>query len=104
MLSKCKVTVMRRGLDEELIAEYLDAKYADMDRCDNFREGQEFVIDKAFSIPEGFCPSAWASIRHTILRVASGGDMPGFKEPGTEIDSCHDWFRPVMFRIERIDD
>lgn len=103
MLSRCRITVIRRSLDRELIDEYLDSEHADMGRCGNFEEGQEFIVDSAFAMPEGFCPSAWADIRHVALRVASGGKMPGMRHEGVEIGSCSDWFRPVIFRIERVE-
>ena len=103
MIYPCKVTVIRRSLDKELISEYLDPKYGDTGPCDLFSDGQEFIIDKLWEAPEGFCQSAWADIRHEIMRVATGGDMPGMRQPGVEIASCHDWFRPVIFQIERIE-
>ncbi len=103
MFSRCKITVIRRSLDAELIRDYLDDEHADMGQCDNFSDGQEFIVDRVFSIPEGFCSSAWADIRHVILRVASGGNIPGMRHPGVEIASCSDWFRPVIFRIERVE-
>ena len=103
MLRGCKVTVIRRSLDKELISEYLDPKHGDMRPCELFSDGQEFIIEKLWEAPEGFCTSAWADIRHVIMRVATGGDMPGMRHSGVEIASCHDWFRPVIFRIERIE-
>ena len=103
MSPRCKVTVIRRSLDTELISEYLDEQYADMGRCDTFEEGQEFIIEELHRIPEGFCASAWANIRHVIMRVATGSDMPGMRYPGVEIASCSDWFRPVIFKVERVE-
>jgi uncharacterized repeat protein (TIGR04076 family) len=29
--------------------------------------------------------------------------MPGMKQRGTLIVGCTDWFRPVIFKVERID-
>jgi uncharacterized repeat protein (TIGR04076 family) len=103
LLSRCRITVVRRSLDKELIEEYLSSEHADMGQCSNFKDGQEFTVDETFRMPEGFCPSAWADIRHVALRVASGGNMPGMRRPGVEIGSCSDWFRPVIFRIERLE-
>jgi uncharacterized repeat protein (TIGR04076 family) len=34
--------------------------------------------------------------------IATGGDPPWIKQPHTIISGCTDWFRPVIFRIERV--
>jgi uncharacterized repeat protein (TIGR04076 family) len=103
MFSNCKITVLRRSLDHELISEFLDSTYAGMTPCERYGDGQEFVVDRLFDIPDGFCPWAWADIRHVLMRVASGGDMPGMRQKGVEVAGCSDWFRPVLFKIERIE-
>jgi len=103
VLSKCRVTVLRRSLDQELIVEFLDSTYADMKPCESFSDGQEFLVEKLFRPPDGFCSWAWADIRHVIARVASGGEMPGMRRGGVEIAGCTDWFRPVLFKIERVE-
>jgi uncharacterized repeat protein (TIGR04076 family) len=104
---KCKITILKRTLNRDLLDEYLSEEYKDLGPCELFSEGQEFVLDgyeEMAAVPEGFCAWAWADIRHDILRVASGGDMPGLKQPGTAITGCTDWMRPVIFKIERIED
>ena len=62
------------------------------------------MIEDYSVVPEGFCASAWADIRKDILAVAMGADMPGFRQPGTVIAGCADWFRPAIFKVERIED
>jgi uncharacterized repeat protein (TIGR04076 family) len=87
-----------------LIEEYMEEKYQDRGPCEFFQEDQEFVIDP-WVVPEEFCACcswAWADIRHDILTVATGANMPGIKSPGTLITGCRDWFRPVIFKVERI--
>lgn len=103
MPSRCKITVLRRSIDRELISDYLDEKYSDMGPCDSFTDGQEFIVDQIHAPPDGFCTWAWADIRHVIARVACGGEMPGMREAGVEVATCTDLFRPVLFRIERFD-
>jgi uncharacterized repeat protein (TIGR04076 family) len=95
--------VLRRGLDRELIAEFITDECAGMVPCEIFEVGQEFVIEKIHEPPAGFCPWAWADIRHVIARVAAGGSLPGMRKEGVEIAGCTDWFRPVLFKIERIE-
>ena len=104
-MPKCKITIISRKIEQELINEYLVDKYQSLGLCDIFSDGQEFVLEKwgdLYEVPEGFCASAWADIRKDILLIASGGNMHGIKQPGKLITSCRDWFRPVLFKVERI--
>lgn len=104
---RCRITVLERTLNHDLIDEYLAEEYKEIGPCEQFSDGQEFVLEgfeEMATVPEGFCAWAWADIRHDILSVASGGDMPGFKQAGVAIAGCTDWFRPVIFKIERIED
>jgi uncharacterized repeat protein (TIGR04076 family) len=103
---KCRITVLQRTLNRDLIHEYLSEEYEEIRPCEVFSDGQQFVLDgfeEMATVPEGFCAWAWADIRHDILRVASGGEMLGLKQPGTAIAGCTDWSRPVIFKIERIE-
>lgn len=101
-LPKCRITVLKRMRNQELVEEYLDTEEAFV-ACDVLKEGQEFMVDQAFQMPEGFCPWAWADIRHDIMTVFAGGDLPWMKQRGTVITGCTDWFRPVIFKVERIE-
>jgi len=103
---KCRITVLKRFLYKDLIEEFLDEKYKDVDFCECFKEGQEFVLDgySALSdVPENFCASAWADIRQDVMTIVFGGNLPGLKKHGTAVSGCRDWFRPVLFKIERIE-
>jgi uncharacterized repeat protein (TIGR04076 family) len=106
-IAKCKITVVKRMINQDLIDEHFDEKYLNhIKLCEIFKDNQEFIIEgeKAFSQPPAnFCAWAWADIRKDILTVALGGDMPGMKQRGTVIAGCTDWFRPVIFKIERVE-
>ena len=99
-LPECRITVLKRMQNQELAEEYLDTE-EEFVACPVLKEGQEFVVDQAFQMPEGFCPWAWADIRHDIMTVFAGGDLPWMKQRGTVITGCTDWFRPVIFKVER---
>lgn len=104
-MPKCKITVLKRTVHQDLIAEYLEEEHKDHGLCELFKEGQEFVVDPT-AVPDDFCsccPWAWADIRNDILTVAAGGNMPGIKPRGTVITGCRDWFRPVIFKVERME-
>lgn len=105
-MPKCKITVLKKTIHQDLIDDYVDDPYKDIGLCECFEQGQEFVIDPA-AVPEDFiarCAWAWADIRKDILTVAAGGDMVGMKQQGTIITGCTDWFRPVIFKVERLKD
>ena len=99
---KCKITVLKRTLNQDLAAEYLEIS-GELVVCDHFQEGQEFVVDQPFRMPEGFCAWAWADIRADILTVIAGGSPPWLKQRGIQIAGCTDWFRPVIFKVERME-
>lgn len=100
MFNKCKVTVIKRMVSRQLIDEYL-AKPENMKRCDKMFDGQEFMIDNPYEMPEGICASAWADIRSYIISIASGGSFGFMKDENTILANCSDLFRPVIFKIER---
>jgi uncharacterized repeat protein (TIGR04076 family) len=68
-----------------------------------FQRWAEIIIDDHSAVPENFCASAWADILKDILTIAIGGNMPGIRQHGTLITGCTDWFRPVIFKVERMD-
>lgn len=103
-LSKCKITIIKRTINKDLIEEYLIEDYKDMKLCERFKDAQEFIIDpNSASVPENFCDWAWADIRQDIATVASGGKFFWLKNPKMTISCCSDWFRPVYFKIENIE-
>ncbi|MGD2148509.1 MAG: TIGR04076 family protein [Anaerolineae bacterium] len=105
-MPQCRITVLKRTIHQDLIDEYAEPAYRDMGRCECFEEGDTFIVDPA-TPPEELlarCPWAWADIRQAILTVAYGGDPPGMNRPGTVITGCTDWFRPVIFKVERLRD
>ena len=102
-MPRCRVTVLKRTINQDLIDEYLVDEYRGIGPCECFEDGQEIVIEDYSAVPDGFCASAWADIRKDIMMVAMGANIVGIKQPGTAISSCADWFRPVLFKVERMD-
>jgi len=101
--SKCRITVLKRTINSDLVKDYLDEKYANMDPCERFEDGQELTVSDYYGVPKDFCPSAWADIRKDVMTVAFGGNIPGIRQQGTIITACRDWFRPVYFKVERLE-
>jgi uncharacterized repeat protein (TIGR04076 family) len=103
MFSKCKITVARRMVHNDLAKEYLDVPY-EITVCDKVGDGQSFVTDNPYELPNGMCASAWADIRPYLIAIASGGMFKFMKDENTMLASCADPIRPVLFMIERYDD
>ncbi|MFW9968891.1 MAG: TIGR04076 family protein [Candidatus Odinarchaeota archaeon] len=103
-MPKCRITVLKRTLNQDLIDEYIEDRLKDIKACDIFEDGQEIIIDPNLGkVPEGFCHWAWCDIRHDVMTIASGGNVRWIKDEGTIITGCSDWFRPVIFKIERLE-
>jgi uncharacterized repeat protein (TIGR04076 family) len=99
---KVKITVIKRTVHQDLVDEYL-ADASGFGPCERYHEGQEFVLESPFGVPEGFCPWAWADLRHDIMAIVTGSEQPWLKQPGMTIGSCSDWFRPVLYKVERLE-
>ena len=106
-MAKCKVTVIRKECYEDLQKEYLaDPKSGP---CRAFEVGQEFIFDgHGFqTMNEGqFCMEAWDAISRYVYSAIQGGSiMRGWtNDEKMMIACCNDGTRPVIFKIERIDE
>jgi uncharacterized repeat protein (TIGR04076 family) len=102
MISDCRITVVKRTLQDDLVDEYLSSTREGLERCPAFEDGQEFVVEGFPMKPEGFCDWAWATIHKDVVAMMFGGDYPWIEQPGTAITCCTDGLRPVIFKVERI--
>jgi uncharacterized repeat protein (TIGR04076 family) len=71
-------------------------------KCNVFKPGQEFLVNKKVQIPEKFCSWAWNDIYKDISVLAWGGNFDPWVEKGIMISCCTDGIRPVVFKLERI--
>lgn len=102
-MKKCKITVLKRGFEEELAKQYGVEGLAP---CPMLKEGQVFYAD--WQCPEGFCNEAWKAIYQYVFALSHGVDDLFYygdwiKEKGVAIVSCNDGLRPVIFKIEKTD-
>lgn len=51
----CKITVIKRSVNRDIIENHLKDEYQEIKPCDRFKDGQEFVIAKEnrYRPPEG---------------------------------------------------
>ena len=96
---KVRITVLQISFNKDFVVSYTEG--AVWKPCDRFSEGQEFISDGW--MPEGFCNFAWPDIHKYVLVLARGGNMVGVKG-GTFVTCCTDGFRPVFFKLERVDE
>ena len=102
---KGKITVLKRLANHDLAREYRKEDYNQKYPlpCDAFEDGQEFNLENLTTIPDLFCTWAWADIHKEIVRILTGGNNGAIKQEGVGITCCHDGFRPVVFKIERME-
>lgn len=106
-MPKCKITVLRKELYEDLQEKYLENPKSG--KCPYFEEGQEWLLEgKDFFrlMNGGFCAEAWDCISRYVYAALQGGSiMKGWtNDERVMIACCNDGTRPVIFKIERIDD
>jgi uncharacterized repeat protein (TIGR04076 family) len=104
-MHKCKITVLKRTINQDIIDEYVKAEVAErLVPCEHLDDGQEFMVEFPFAPPEGFCPWAWADIRKEVMAVMRGGTFDVNKDPNIAITCCTDGYRPVIFKVERVEE
>ena len=101
MVNDVKITVVSM-LKPGPVFEELAAGTVSSD-CDRYKVGDEYVA-KGLNMPDGFCSWAWADIQRDVAHLAMGGDFPWIKKEGSMVSSCTDGLRPVVFKLERIED
>ena len=104
----CKITVIRRELYVDLRDEYcVDPNTG---KCDFFQDGQEWIVDVmgfATMLNGQFCAMAWDSISKFVYAALNGGSLfigGWMKDEKVMIACCNDGIRPVIFKLERIDE
>ncbi|MCP4719604.1 MAG: TIGR04076 family protein [Desulfobacteraceae bacterium] len=53
-------------------------------------------------MPVNFCQWAWTDIRKDIIAIIYGVQYAWYTEKGMMISGCSDWFKPVLFKIEKL--
>ena len=100
-MKKVRITVKKIARYDELISEYENP----IEHACEMHLGQEFISVDG-ECPEGFCDSAWDSVKPFVVPLAEGGGnfYDGWmKNPHSAMISCNDGFRPVSFLLETIE-
>ena len=103
-MSKCRITVVKKDLYADLIARYCDPATVP---CEVFEVGDEFLVDREsffnLRFRKPFCSEAWNAISTYVFTMVQGGE-PSWAVNHTILTCCNDGARPVVFKLERIDD
>jgi uncharacterized repeat protein (TIGR04076 family) len=106
-MPKIKITVLKRTFNKEIADEYLGTRAGP---CDLNKQGLEFISENGVK-PEGFCDWAWNDMHKVVTTLVCGGTFNKhgyFKDwmnrDNTLIVSCTDGIRPVIFKLERIEE
>lgn len=73
--------------------------------CPWHKPGDVFIFDKVK--PEGLCEDAWIAMERYVFALSFGAKdfWDGWlRKPDAVINCCNDGMRPVIFRLEAIDD
>jgi uncharacterized repeat protein (TIGR04076 family) len=97
---RTKITVLKRMCNEDLGVLRVSGSVSP---CGVFADGQAFIIDRWDEAPEGFCHWAWSDIHKEIMLIMGGGSNPAMRDEGTVVACCSDGFKPVVFKIERVE-
>jgi uncharacterized repeat protein (TIGR04076 family) len=102
-MPRIRITVLKQLEVPDLAAEYAPA--GSWGKC-WMEEARVFEVEGGsdYPTPEGFCSWAWADIHRDVTMLRYGADPHWIRVPGTMISSCTDGRKPVVFKIERIDD
>jgi uncharacterized repeat protein (TIGR04076 family) len=106
-MAGCKITVLKRTVNSDLAAEHVGMAVGP---CECFTEGQEFTVSTGFEKPAGFCGWAWNDVYKVVVTLARGGNFSDgmfegwMKDDRSMVTCCTDGIRPVIFKVERIDE
>ena len=107
---KVKITVIKKTFHSDLVDELTTGPDdwregtigSKANCCHSFDFGHEFISDGTH-MPDGFPDPPWVDIQKYVFILGRGGNMLGV-ENGTYVTNCTDGFRPVTFKLERIEE
>ena len=103
-MRKIKLTVLKRTLHEDLVKEY--GAGGDFSFCPRHKEGETIIIENGEK-PEELCEEAWAAFGRYAFAMAHGTEIfwkDWISKKNLTVNSCNDGLRPVIFKMECIED
>ena len=102
-MSDVRITVIKKEFDPELADAYL-SEGREAGACPLHEVGDSFVYTGGAEKPEGLCPWAWLSLYASVNALCAGANQnTWYRNSRTRIHCCTDGVRPVVFRLETIE-
>ena len=103
-MKKVRITVLKREFYPELADAYLsDGREAGP--CPLCEAGDEYVYCGGAEKPDGLCPWAWITLYGQVSVLSAGSsENRWYRDSRTRIECCTDGVRPVVFRLEALDE
>ena len=103
-MKKVRITVLKRYFYKELADQYLTEGRA-VGPCPLLKEGDTFLFEGSAVMPQGFCPWARIDIYRGVSALSAGASFaPWNNRDGEQISCCTDGVRPVIFRLEAVEE
>ena len=103
-MAKVKITVVKKLSNKDMFGDNPPATCTLEPECPAVELGQEFIVEDLGKCPSSFCAWAFADIQRDIAHLFLGGDYSWIKEKGVTLACCTDGCRPVIFKLERIEE
>ena len=102
-MTKVKITVVKKLNSKDIFGSNPPVECTLPTECKILEVGQEFIVE-GNKYPPDFCPAAFAAILKYIFLLRNGGNIASIKEKGVGLALCSDAWRPVIFKLQRIED
>ena len=102
-MANVKITVVKKVNNKDMFGDNPPLGFTCTPECSKLEVGQEFISEGG-SCPPGMCAWAFADIQRDITHLRLGSDFPWIKEKGAVLSCCTDGARPVIFKLQRIED
>ena len=104
-----KITLVKKTFHADLVSEFTTRPNQwekgsigeNANCCHAFDIGHEFISDETH-MPEGFPDPPWVDIQKYVFILGRGENMVGVHN-GIFVTNCSDGFRPITFKLERIE-
>ena len=103
--SKIKITVLKKFTSKDVLGyDFIFPNGFVVKDCPVVQEGQEFIVENELTMPEGFCRWAWVDIYRDVGILTMGGNFAEGEHAGEKYTACSDGLKPVVFKLERIEE
>ena len=103
-MTKVKISVIKKFSPKDIIGkEFIKSDGRPIPSC-YLEVGDEFIVDETGNMPEDFCHHAWYGLYKNVDILKYGGDFSDWTGKDTIYSACPDGIRPVIFKLDRINE